>query len=347
MTTMKAIVKVRGEPNGTEMMDVPVPRPGPHEILIKNKAVSICGTDVHIFNWDPWSQGRIKPPLIYGHEFAGDIVEVGSEVKNVKVGAYVSGECHVACGHCYQCKNGGMHVCQNLKLFGADLPGIFAEYAVIPAENAWLNDHFIAPEFCSIQDPFGNAVHSVTSTDVVGKDVLVLGVGPIGAMCISLCKRMGAKRVFAIETKEYRRELAKQVGVDFIYEPGEHVHKDVMDKTEGKGVDVILEMSGSGDALNAGIDMMRTGGEVILLGVFGRPVTIDLSNKVVFKYATLKGIYGRRMWGDWHKMKDLLKNADIRADLSKIITHKMPFADFLKGMDIMRSGNSGKVVLTF
>ena len=343
---MKAVVKVKPEFNGTELMTVDVPRPGPNDVLIKVKVASICGTDVHIFNWDAWAAGRIKTPLLYGHEFAGDVVEVGSNVSNVKVGDYVSGECHIACGQCLQCRTGYAHVCQNTKIFGVDVPGIFAEYACIPASNVWHNDPKSPPEICSIQDPLGNAVHSVFSTDVIGRDVVVLGVGPIGVMCVSICKHIGAANVFAVGRKnEFRIQLAKKVGADFVYKASDDVKKDVLEKTNGKGADVVLEMSGNSSAIGQGLDLLRTGGELILLGVYADPVTLDFSKQVVFKYATIKGINGRRMFGDWYRMKGLLKNPGIRKDLETIITHRFKFNDFPKAMETMRGGNSGKVVL--
>lgn len=343
---MKAVVKVKPEQNGTELMMVDIPRPGPNDVLIKVNMCSICGTDVHIFNWDAWAAGRIKTPLLYGHEFAGNVVEVGNNVSFVKVGDYVSGECHIACGHCLQCRTGLAHVCRNTKIFGVDVPGIFAEYACIPAMNVWHNDREAPPELCSIQDPFGNAVHSIFSTDVVGRDVAVLGVGPIGAMCVSICKHIGAANVFAVGRRnEYRIELARKVGADYVYRASDDVLKDVLDKTGGKGADVVLEMSGNSNAIGSGLDLLRTGGELILLGVYADPVTLDFSKKVVFKYATIKGINGRRMFDDWYRMKGLLKNPGIRRDLEKIITHRFKFDEFHRAMETMRSGNSGKVVL--
>lgn len=343
---MKAVVKTRPELNGTEILSVDVPRPGPNDVLIKVKVASICGTDVHIFNWDAWAAGRIKTPLLYGHEFAGHVVEVGSNVNHVKVGDYVSGECHIACGHCLQCRTGYAHVCQDTKIFGVDVPGIFAEYACIPAANVWHNDPDAPPEICSIQDPLGNAVHSIFATDVVGKDVVVLGLGPIGAMCVSICKNIGAANVFAVGRKnEFRIQLAKKIGADYTYKAGDDIKKDVLDKTNGKGADVVLEMSGNSNSIGPGLDLLRTGGELILLGVYADPVTLDFSKKVVFKYATIKGINGRRMFDDWYRMKGLLKNKKIRADLETIITHHFKFDQFQEAMSIMRSGNSGKVVL--
>lgn len=343
---MKAVFKVRPEPNGTEILSVDIPRPGPNDVLIKVKAVSICGTDVHIFNWDAWAADRIKTPLLYGHEFAGEVVELGNNVRHIKVGDYVSGECHITCGHCLECRTGMAHACQNVKIFGVDVSGIFAEYACIPATNVWHNDPEAPLELCSIQDPFGNAVHSVFSTDVVAKDVVISGVGPIGAMCVSLCKHVGAAKVFAIEkSNPYRVEMAKRLGADKVYNATDNIKEDILKMTNGKGADVVLEMSGDPKAVGNGLDLLRTGGQLILLGVYAAPSTIDFSKQVVFKYITIKGINGRRMFEDWYRMRGLLKNSGIRKDLETIITHRFKFDDFFEAMEIMRSGKSGKIVL--
>lgn len=343
---MQAVVKVRGELNGTEIQTVPIPKPGSDDVLIKIKAASICGTDVHIYNWDAWAAGRIKPPLIYGHEFAGEILEVGANVKNAKVSDYVSGECHIADWHCFNCRNGLAHICQNTKIFGVDVPGIFGEFAVIPASNVWHNDPELPPEVCSLQDPLGNAIHTIFSADVIGRDVAVLGVGPIGAMAVSICKNIGASQVFAVGRKnEYRTNLAKKVGADYTYLVKDDVKGDIMDKTDGKGVDVVLEMSGNTNAVVQGLELLRPGGTISLLGVYADPLTVDLSKLVVFKYATIKGINGRLMWDTWYRMKGLLKNERIVNDMKTIITHKFKFNDFMEAMQTMRSGNSGKVAL--
>jgi threonine 3-dehydrogenase len=345
---MKAVVKVRGEPNGTELQTVEKPKPGYNDVLIKIKSASICGTDVHIYNWDAWSANRIKPPLIYGHEFAGEIVEVGDGVVNAKVGDYVSGECHIADWTCYNCRTGLAHICRNTKIFGVDVDGIFAEYAKIPATNVWQNDPALPPEIGSIQDPLGNAIHTIFSTDVVGRDVAVLGVGPIGAMAVSVCKNIGAAQVFAVGRKNtYRTDLAKKVGADHTYLVQDDVKGDILDKTDGMGVDVVLEMSGNTNAVVQGLELLRQGGIISLLGVYADPLTVDLSNLVVFKYATIKGINGRLMWDTWYRMKGLLKNERILNDMKTIITHRYKFEDFEQAMQTMRSGNSGKVVLTF
>lgn len=343
---MLAMVKARPELGGIEFQEVDIPKVKPDHVLIKVKACSICGTDVHIYNWDAWSQNRIKPPLIFGHEFAGEVVEVGSHVQNAKVGNYVSGECHIACGYCYNCRTGNAHVCQNTKIFGVDVDGIFAEYAHIPAANVWHNDPKLPPEVCAIQDPLGNAIHTIFSSDVVGKDVAILGVGPIGAMAVSICKNIGAARVFAVGRRnEYRLDLAKKVGADMTFKAADDVKGAIMEATDGKGADVVLEMSGNSKAVTQGLDILRIGGTISLLGVYAEPLTLDLSTGIVFKYATMKGINGRLMWDTWYRMAGLLQNEKIRADMDTIITHKYQFKEFEKGMDKMLSGNSGKVSL--
>jgi len=344
---MKAIVKVKAEKNGTELMDVNMPKPDSHGVLIKIDVASICGTDVHIFNWDQWAESRIKVPLLYGHEFAGHAVEDGETVSSVGVGDYVSGECHIYCGQCIQCRTGLSHICQNMKVFGVDSDGIFAEYASIPESNVWKNNPEISPELCSIQDPLGNAVHSVFSTDVVGKDVVILGLGPIGLMTAAICEHTGSAQVFAVERfNSYRTDLAKKIGVDAVFQSTEDAEEAIKTATKGKGADVVFEMSGSLDAMQAGLKLLKAGGTMILLGVYSKPALIDLSNDIVFKYITLKGIFGRRIFDDWYKMRGLLGTPSIQKKLQTIITHRYPFEQFFDGMEAMRSGKSGKVVLT-
>lgn len=342
---MKAVVKTKPEENGTEILDVPEPKVGDNDVLVKVKYASICGTDVHIYNWDPWAQKRIKTPLIYGHEFAGKVVEVGKNVTNVSVDDFVSGECHIACGHCYQCRTGNAHVCEYTKIFGVDVPGIFAEYAVIPASNAWKNDPNLPQDLCSIQDPLGNAIHTVFSTDVVSKDVAITGLGPIGAMAVAVCKQVGAKNVFAIGRKNaYRIDLAKKVGADYAFSSTDNIKGKIMEVTEGQGVDVVLEMSGSNDAVLQGIDLLKKGGTISLLGIYNNELNFNLTD-LVFKYATIKGINGRLMFSTWYKMKGLLNNKYFLKKMEQIVTHRFKFDEFHKAMDVMKSGDSGKVVL--
>jgi threonine 3-dehydrogenase len=344
---MKAVVKVRPELGGTEFQDVPVPDVGPNDVLIKVKVASICGTDVHIYEYDAWAQNRLKLPLLYGHEFAGEVVKVGANVQHVKAGEFVSGECHIACGHCFNCRNNMQHVCLNTKIFGVDRAGCFAEYISIPENNVWHNDPSLSPELCSIQDPLGNAVHTVFATDFVTRDVAVLGVGPIGAMAVSVLKNCGASQVFAVGRKnKFRIDLAKKVGADYALSSiTDDVKSIVMKATDGKGVDAVVETAGSPEAVDLGLDIMRAGGTIALLGVFSKPMTLDLSKKVVFKYATIKGINGRLMYDTWYKMAGLYRLPKFREDMSRIITHRFRFDEFEKAMAAMRSGQSGKVVM--
>lgn len=343
--SMKAVVKTEGAFGGTEIKEVPIPEVGQNEVLIKVKVASICGTDVHIYNWDDWAANRIKPPLIYGHEFAGEVVNIGSNVTTVKEGDCVSGECHIADWTCFNCRTGLAHICENTKIFGVDVPGIFAEYACIPATNAWKNDPDLKLEHASIQDPLGNAVHTVFATDVPGRNVAIMGCGPIGMMTAAICKHIGAAQIFAVGRRnEYRVNLAKEMGADYgILTSQEDVVESIKEKTDGRGCDVVLEMSGSSKAVENSIKCLRQGGTLALLGVFADAVPINWSEPV-FKYVTIKGINGRLMWDTWYRMAGLLKGG---LNIDPVITHRFKFDEFEKGMQTMRSGNSGKVVLEF
>ena len=343
---MKAVVKVRGEFGGTEWRTVEVPRPGPNDVLIKVDVVSICGTDVHIYEWNKWAHDRIKTPRIYGHEFAGHIVEKGANVSNVKIDDYVSGECHIACGYCHNCRSRLMHICENTKILGIDDDGIFAEYVKMPAMNVWKNDPSLKPELASIQDPLGNAVHAVFRCRVTTNNVVVFGVGPIGLLCVAVCKAIGAGQVIAVDyNNKYRIELAKKVGADYAVLSAEtNVVDFVKEKTGGRGADVLIECAGAANAIGDCFNMMRPGGEMAILGLFGQNVSIDFPKDIVFKYANIYGINGRLIWDTWYHMAGLFRNK--KFDVSPIITHKYKFDDFEKGMEKMMSGQSGKVVLT-
>ena len=341
---MKAILKTAPGHGMTEMQEVPIPKVGPNDALVKMEAVSICGTDVHIYEWDDWAANRIKPPLIYGHEFCGIIEEVGSNVHWLKKGDRVSGECHVHCGQCFQCRTGNAHICEKMKIFGVDTAGIFAEYASLPAANLLINGDLDA-KYYSIQDPLGNAVHTVFATDVPGNFVAVLGLGPIGLMSVAVCKAIGAAKVFGIGRKnKYRINLGKECGADFALSSlDDDVEGIILENTEGRGVDASLEMTGNPNAITMGIDIMRPGGTIALLGVFASDWTVNVSEKIIFKYATIKGINGRLMFDTWYRMRGLMESGSLNLD--PIITHELKFDQFEEGMDAMRSGNSGKVVL--
>lgn len=341
--TMLAVFKTTPEPGGTEFREIPVPEPGPDDVLIKMKICSICGTDVHIYNWDAWAQSRIKPPLLYGHEFAGEVVKTGGNVKHITVGDYVSAEGHIFCGHCYNCTMGMPHICSDLKILGVDTTGIFAEYAKIPAQNVWKNDPELPLEYASIQDPLGNSVHTVFAADVPGRNVVILGCGPTGLFAAAVCKKIGAAQIFCTEKKyEYRANIARKVGADAVFLGDDDVYTAVMDATDGVGADVVLEYTGSPEAVNQGLSILRAGGTIVLLGVFSREFCTDLTDNVVFKYTTIKGITGRLIWDTWHRMRGLFEAG---LNVGPVITHKFKFEEFFKAMDVMRSGKSGKVVL--
>ena len=341
--TMVAIVKAEAKA-GAEVREVQVPKFGPADILVKVKVASVCGTDLHIYNWDPWAQHRIHPPLIPGHEFCGHVAAVGSEVTSVKEGDFVSAEMHVACGKCLQCRTGEAHICQNVSIIGVDANGAFAEYVVIPESNIWKLDPEILQEYASILDPLGNAVHTVLAGDIAAKSVAITGCGPIGLFAIAVAKACGATQVFAIEVNEYRRKIATQMKADYVLDPTkDDVQGMVLDATNGIGVDVLLEMAGHPEAINLGFNILRRGGRASLLGIPSKPVTIDLADQIIFKGAVVQGINGRQMYKTWYQMTTLLKAGKL--DLHPVITDRMPLKDFSKGMERLRTGEASKILL--
>jgi len=322
-----------------------VPAFGPDDILVRIEATSICGTDLHIYNWDPWSQQRIKPPLIMGHEFAGEVVEAGRNVRGVKVGDYVSAETHIVCGHCYQCRTGNSHVCQEVKILGVDRDGAFAEYIAIPAVNAVKTDRSVPPEVAALQEPLGNAVHTVLAGPVAGERVAVFGCGPVGALAVAVAKAAGAAAVYAVDINDYRLGLARQMGADLILNPQrDDVVTILRDQGADRGgIDVFLEMSGSPQAVKQGLAALRNGGRASILGVYSRPVEIDWTNDIVFKGVHLQGITGRRMFETWYTTGALLASGAL--NVAPLITHRLALEDFATGFEAMRTGNTGKVVL--
>lgn len=344
--SMTAAVKTAPERGATEIKDVPIPEIKPNEVLIRIKSAAICGTDVHIYNWDKWAQDRINPPLIYGHEFSGEIVKTGKNVKNAEIGDYVSAEGHIVCGVCEQCRVGKAHICQNCKIIGVDRDGIFTEYVAIPATNIWHNNPELPPHITAIQDPLGNAVHTLFSSDIVGKTIGIIGAGPIGLMAIAIAKESGVQEVFVVEgDNRYRVKLAESVGADHTYMASQQdVVSDILSDTDGEGLDIVLEMSGNPAGFNTGLKILKLGGEYNILGVYSKPVCINMSEDVVFKYVKIQGINGRLMYNTWYRMRGLLRNKSLVNKLEKIITHKFSLKDFEKAMETMRSGKSGKVV---
>jgi len=343
MERMKAVVKTQ-RAQGAELLEVPIPEIKSDEVLVKVKATSICGSDLHIYQWNEWSQSRIKVPQIMGHELAGEVVEVGKEVTSVKIGDYVSAETHIPCGRCYPCRTGKPEVCLHLKILGVDRDGAFAEYVAIPEIDVWKNDPSIPPESASIQEPLGNAVDTVLAEDVAAKTVLCLGDGPVGLLAIGVAKASGASLIIATDLRDYRLELAQKMGAHIILNPRrDNVEEVVLDHTHGAGVDVVLEMSGSPEALAQGLRLVTPGGRVSLLGLFDRNVEVDLNNGVVLKAVRVYGITGRRMFSTWYKSSRLLSSGLL--DVTPLITHKFPLTEFQKGMELMGRGECGKVVL--
>ncbi|HHR5848966.1 TPA: L-threonine 3-dehydrogenase [Providencia alcalifaciens] len=340
---MKALSKLKAEP-GIWMTDVPKPELGHNDVMIKIRKTAICGTDVHIYNWDEWSQKTIPVSMVVGHEYIGEIVEIGQEVKGFKIGDRVSGEGHITCGHCRNCRGGRTHLCRNTIGVGVNRPGCFAEYLVIPAFNAFKIPDNIPDEIASIFDPFGNAVHTALSFDLVGEDVLVSGAGPIGIMAAAVCRHVGARHVVITDVNDYRLELAKKMGVTRAVNVSRENLKDVMNELGMKeGFDVALEVSGAPAAFQTMLDTMNHGGRIALLGIPPASMATDWS-QVIFKGLFIKGIYGREMFETWYKMATLVQSG---LDLSPIITHEFSIDDFQKGFDVMRSGQSGKVILNW
>lgn len=330
---MKALAKIQAAP-GLELIETEVPRPGPRDVLIRVTAASICGTDVHIYRWDTWSQHRIRPPLILGHEFAGEIVAVGEEVDGLEVGQPVSAEGHIVDHTCAACRAGQPHLCRNARVIGIDRPGAFAEYVCVPAENVWVNAPDVPPEIAALQDPFGNAVHAVYTFDLAGRSVLVSGCGPIGLMAIPVARVAGARIIIATDLNEQRLALARRMGADVTLNPQqEEVVARVQELTGGDGVDVVLEMSGAPSAIRAALEALRPGGQVAALGLTGDAITLDWNELVVIKGATVQGIYGRRIWDTWHRMRALLQTGAV--DLSPLITHRLPLEAYEQAFQLL------------
>jgi threonine 3-dehydrogenase len=338
---MRALVKARAEP-GIWMEQVPVPEIGPNDVLIKVRKTAICGTDVHIYNWDAWAAKTIQPPMIVGHEFVGVIAEVGSNVQGFKPGDLVDGEGHIVCGRCRNCLAGRRHLCKNTKGVGVNRDGAFAEYLCIPASNAVLVDPSIPLDVLSCFDPLGNAVHTALQYDLVGEDVLITGAGPIGCMATAVAKQSGARQVVVTDVNPDRLALAKRMGATRVVDVSKEKLPDVQRELGMKeGFDVGLEMSGNPSALSDMIDNMFHGGRIALLGIMPEKAAIDW-NKVVFNMLTIRGVYGREMYETWYKMTALIQSG---LDISPVITHRMPYTEFERGFDLMRSGKSGKIVL--
>jgi len=339
--TMKAAVKSKPAPKSTEVREIPMPEPRPDEVLVRVKMSSICGTDVHIYDWDAWAAKRIQVPLVQGHEFAGEIERVGSNVTGLRKGEYVSAEGHIACGRCTMCRTGNAHVCKNVSIIGVDRNGAFAEFLTVPASNVIVNDHNLSPELATMQDPFGNAVYTTMNANVPGKTVAIFGLGPIGLMAVALCRAMAARKVIAIgHRNQYRMDLAKKIGAHLVLRSSDTLADEVTDATAGEGVDEVLEFSGSETAVQQAIKVVRPAGGIHLLGLFPKPLTLDIS-EMVTKGVSIHGIHGRLMYATWYQMGGLLKSGNV--NLRPILTHKFSLDDYNEAMEVMRSGNCGKV----
>jgi threonine 3-dehydrogenase len=339
--SMKSLMK-RERAVGLWMEEVPVPEIGPNDLLVKINKTAICGTDLHIWEWDWWAQATIPVPMVVGHEFVGTVAQVGSAVSGFKEGDRVSGEGHITCGHCRNCRAGRRHLCRNTIGVGVTRQGCFAEYLCIPAVNAFRVPDDISDEIASILDPFGNAVHTAISFDLVGEDVLITGAGPIGIISVAIAKHVGARHVVITDVNEYRLGLARKMGAARVVNPRKQNLKDVMSELGmTEGFDVGLEMSGSPQAFKDMLEVMNNGGRVALLGIPSEEVTLELRT-IIFKGLFLKGIYGREMFETWYKMSSMLQSG---LDISGVITHRFPVDLFEQAFHLMEKGNTGKVIL--
>ncbi len=343
---MLAVMKTERAP-GAAVTEADIPTIRENEALVKVKATAICGTDAHIYFWDEWAQNRIKPPMIFGHECAGEVVEIGKNVKRVKVGDHVSAETHIPCGHCPQCLTGKQHICHNLVILGVDTNGCFAEYVVIPEVCCWKNDKSLPMEIACIQEPFGNAMYTVSESNVGGKQILIIGDGPIAAFAVGIARAFGAAPIYCVGKHDVRIDILKKMGADVTFSiKRDNIVDSVLDATHGCGVDVVLEMTGAQDAIDWGLRLVKKGGTFTAFGIpMGRP-TLDLSDGVVFKGSNIIGINGRKMFETWFQTANILGNG--RVDPSPVITHKFPLKDFEKGMQATKSPqrDCGKVVFT-
>ncbi len=340
---MKALVKKFKKP-GVWLDEVPVPEYGQNDVLIKIQRTAICGTDIHIYNWDDWASKTIPVPMVVGHEYVGIVEAYGDNVQDVNVGDLVSGEGHITCGHCRNCRAGRRHLCPNTKGVGVNRSGAFAEYLVIPVSNIWHCDPNIEKDILSIFDPFGNAVHTALSFEILGEDVLITGAGPIGIMAAAICKHAGARYVVITDVNPYRLQLAQKVGVTRAVNVSKEKLSDVVDELGMmEGFDVGLEMSGNPKALNDMIDVMFHGGNIALLGILPSSAAIDWE-KVVFNGLTIRGIYGRKMFETWYKMQIMVQSG---LDVTNVITHHFSYTDYQEAFELMKSGNSGKIILNW
>lgn len=343
LRSMRAVVKTSSGP-GLDMIDMPMPELGPDEVLLQVKATSICGTDLHIRNWDPWAQTHVVPPIVVGHEMCGVVVDKGPKADGPEIGQLVSVESHVVCNRCAFCRTGKGHLCENTKILGVGRDGVYAEFVAVPAVNAWPDPPDMPYSIASLQENFGNAVHTASVPLVSGRKVLVTGCGPVGVMAVAVARALGARLIIASDVSDYRLGMAKQMGADITVNPSkENVIETIMDVSEGEGIDVLLEMSGAPSAINEGFSSLKSGGEAALLGLTSAPLELNLDDHVIFKGASVYGIVGRRLWIDWYQMRGLLRSGAV--DLSPVVTHRFALDDFDRAFETMASGECGKVIM--
>lgn len=339
---MRALEKSKPGP-GLWLVDVPVPEPGPGQVQFKVSGSSICGTDLHIYNWDPWAQGRIKPPLIIGHEACGEVTAVGAGVTSVQEGNFIAAESHFPCTHCRLCRTGNMHLCLDMHIFGFDAPGAFAEYAVIPEVCAWKVTDEIDRNYASLLEPLGNAVHVTLVEDVAGKSVAIYGCGPVGLFSTAIAKSCEASEIIAVEPNRVRQRLAKKAGATRVIDPTKETASDaILEETGGLGADVVLELSGNDRAIADSFHALRRAGRYCFFGFPKGEVTLDITNHIIFKGARIYGITGRKMFDTWMVMAGLLRAG---LDIRPLVTHKVPFLKYKKAFELMESGECGKVML--
>ncbi len=342
---MKALCKTGARP-GFELRDVPIPSIGATDVLIRVEKAGVCGTDWHIYGWDKWAQARIKPPLVVGHEFMGVVEAVGDAVRSVRPGDRVSAEGHIADLTCVLCRTGQAHICERVEIIGVDRDGAFAEFISMPEYNVWKLDPAIPDEYAAVFDPLGNAVHTVMAAGVSIKSVVITGVGSIGLMAIPVARAAGASSVYAIDVNPAKLELAARLGADATFLATQAgLVDEIKARTNGDGVDVLLEMSGSGVAIDTGLQMVRNGGTAALLGIPSDNININLAERIIFKGLTVLGINGRRMFETWYQTQALVKSG--RVDLRQIITHVLPYTEFDRAFELMRDGEAAKIVLDF
>lgn len=337
---MKALVKERAGP-GFTLKDVPEPRMRDDEVLIRVRRAGVCGTDVHIYEWDDWAKGRVKPPITVGHEFAGDVAQVGKLVTDVKVGDRVTAEGHIVDGRCLLCRTGNAHVCPFTRIIGVDRDGCFAEYIAMPATNVWHLDDDISFDIGGIHDPMGNAFHTALTAEIPGATVLITGCGPIGIFAVGICRAAGASRIIASDVNPRRLELARMMGAHDVVRP-EDAEATVRRHTDGLGVDVALEMSGVPTAIHQALALVRVGGRVQMLGIPAKPMELNLATEVIFKGLTIYGVVGRRMYDTWHQMTRFLRSG--KFDPTPVITHRFPLSEFDEAIRAIKSGEAGKVI---